>query len=187
MREDRPVPLCWRTPFQRQQSGKRHTLDRHSRYGSCHSKFSGIIRVSSLICFIIRSLEITPRILMRSLFINKSCLFVRFISHTKYDSSSVASQSLVETRSYQYEDVAYMDLGTFINFVIVVIFITATVVELFTLFSFWKTRLKALCYYYLKFLFFKGRSIAIYLSSITLELSLRFEYFVSITMEYFAI
>ena len=29
MREDRPVPLCWRTRAQRQQSGKRQTLDRH--------------------------------------------------------------------------------------------------------------------------------------------------------------
>lgn len=32
VREGRPVPLCWRTPFQRQQSGKRHTLGQHS----CH-------------------------------------------------------------------------------------------------------------------------------------------------------
>ena len=30
VREGRPVPLCWRTPFQRQQSGKRHTLGQHS-------------------------------------------------------------------------------------------------------------------------------------------------------------
>lgn len=29
MREGRPVPLCWRTLFKRQQSGKRHTLCQH--------------------------------------------------------------------------------------------------------------------------------------------------------------
>jgi len=32
VRENRPVPLCWRISVQRQQSGKRHILDQHFRY-----------------------------------------------------------------------------------------------------------------------------------------------------------
>jgi len=49
VRKDRPVPLCWRTPFQRQQSGKRHTLNQHSRHCLCHSKISEIICVFGII------------------------------------------------------------------------------------------------------------------------------------------
>jgi len=52
VREDRPVPLCWRTPSQRQQSGKRHTLGRHPSIASCRSV---LVRISWIFLFCLLS------------------------------------------------------------------------------------------------------------------------------------
>jgi len=85
VREDRPVPLCWRTPFQRQQSGKRHILDQHFRHYLCHNKFSGIIHFSSSAFHYSSSPNDSS--FKQSLPINKSeksCLSVRFISYERW-------------------------------------------------------------------------------------------------------
>lgn len=107
VREDRPVPLCWRTPFQRQQSGKRHTLDQH---------FTGIARVignffpwlstfrhqTALHCSIswnnlIREISLFSSTNLKS----HACSLDLF--HTRVDFSSVTCQPLIGTRSFHCE------------------------------------------------------------------------------------